>query len=843
MNGSQQRLAGVPWWGGPLAGIATAGVLYGTYCYSPFGCMALAGTLSVAFACGGLGVIRRFKIREQALRQSESRIRKIADSSSDAIFALDPEGRFTYVSPTGKELAGFAPEEVLGRSFMEFVEDAERPKAVETFLQVMHGNRVQGQEFALITRDNSRVVVEITTSPIFDGDRVIGAQGIVRDIAERKRAEERLAHFWAIVNSSQDAIIGANLDGMITSWNPGAERLYGYTAEEAIGRPISFLEPTDRPGEMPVLLAYSRQGRAVSNWETVRCRKDGGLIHVSMAFSPTRDAKGRIIGESMIVRDITERKLAEEDLRQREKRFSSIVQNASDIIYTISPEGVFTFVSPAWTQKLGHDTAEVEGSSFIRFLHRDDVPVYQAFCQQLLAAGESRRGVEYRVRHKNGAWHWHRSSISLIRDRQGQPVCYVGVAEDVTEHKQAETQLAEAKRAAEVANHAKSEFLANMSHEIRTPMTAILGYAEVLLGCTIQPDEVEAAKIIKRNGEYLLNLINGILDLSKIEAGKTEVDHVACSPIRLVGEVASLMRIPAAAKNLPLDIEFAGPIPETIHSDPTRLRQILINLVGNAIKFTEVGRVRLVIQFTHDAVGIPLLQFDVTDNGIGMTAEQIDRLFEPFTQVDNSACRKFGGSGLGLAISRRLARMLDGTITVASVPGEGSTFSLTVGTGSLDGVPMVERPTEALLAEPPPDSLESLCYAQVQGRILLAEDGPDNQRLLAFVLRKAGAQVEVAENGQVAVKMFVAAQEAGQPYDLVLMDIQMPVMDGYEATRRLRDLDYRGPILALTAHAMAGDRAKCLAAGCTDYLSKPIEKVPFLALIARYLGHPETVAR
>lgn len=831
MNGLQQRQAGFPWWPGLLTGAATFGILYGAHHATAPLFLAVLAAISVALAV----TVGRFAARAEALRQSEARIRKIADSSVDAIYALDREGRFTYVSPAAKSLAGFTPEEVLGRSFVEFVIEEERSRAIEAFQLVMRGQRVQGQEFELLTRHGAQTAVEINTSPLFEGEQVIGAQGIVRDIAERKRAEQRLAHFWAIVNSSQDAIIGTTLDGMITSWNPGAERLYGYTAEEAIGRPIGFFEPSDRPSEMPVLLEYIRHGRAVLNWETVRCRKDGGLIAVSMSLSPTRDAKGRIIGESVIVRDISAQKRAEETLRQREKRLSSILHNASDIIYTLSSDGLFTFVSPAWTRRLGHDLSEVEGHSFVPFVHPEDAPRCLAFLERTLNTGEETQSIEYRVRHKNGTWRWHRSTGGVIRDCREQPLCFVGVAEDITEPKQTEAQLAEAKRVAETANHAKSEFLANMSHELRTPMTAILGYADLLQGSASQPEEIEAARTIRRNGEYLLSLINGILDLSKIEAGKAEVEHVTCSPVRLIIEVASLMRVPAAAKNLPLEVEFDGPLPETIHSDPMRLRQILLNLMGNAIKFTEVGKIRLVARFSHDAVGIPLLQFDVTDTGIGMTAEQIDRLFQPFTQVDSSTCRKCSGSGLGLAISKRLAEMLEGTISVTSEPGQGSTFRLTVGAGSLDGVAMVEYPAEALSIEALVEPLEAEPHVKLQGRILLAEDGPDNQRLVAFVLRKAGAQVEIAENGQVAVQRVLAAQKAGQPFDLILMDIQMPVMDGYQATRHLRDAGYSEPIVALTAHAMAGDRTKCLEAGCTDYVTKPIEKVPFLALLAHYL--------
>ncbi len=830
MNGLQQRQAGFAWWPGPLIGAATFGVLYSVHHAPTSLFLAILGTVSIALAM----LVGRFAARVQALRQSEARIRKIADSSLDAIYAVDREGRFTYVSPAAKNLAGFAPEEVLGRSFVEFIIEEERSRAIETFQLVMKGQKVQGQEFELLTRHGTRTAVEINTSPLCDGEQIIGAQGIVRDIAERKRAEQRLAHFWAIVNSSQDAIIGTTLDGLVTSWNPGAERLYGYTAEEAIGRPIGFIEASDHSSEMPVLLEYIRHGRAVHNWETVCCRKDGGRIPVSMSLSPTRDTKGRIIGESMIVRDISAQKRAEETLREREKRLSSILHNASDIIYTLSSEGLFTFVSPAWTRRLGHDLSEVEGHSFIPFVHPEDAPRCLAFLEQVLRTGDESQSIEYRVRHKNGTWRWHRSTGGVIRDSREQPLCFVGVAEDVTERKQTEAQLDEAKRAAEAANRAKSEFLANTSHELRTPMTAILGYADLLQGIATQTEEIEAAQAIRRNGEYLLSLINGILDLSKIEAGKAEVEHVTCSPVRLVIEVASLMRIPAAAKNLPLEIEFDGPLPETIHSDPMRLRQILLNLVGNAIKFTEVGRIRLVTRFSHDAVGIPLLQFDVIDTGIGMTAEEIDRLFQPFAQVDGPS-RKGGGNGLGLTIAKRLAEMLEGTISVTSRLGQGSTFRLTVGTGSLDGVAMVQYPAEALSIDALVEPLEMTSHIKLQGRILLVEDGPDNQRLVAFMLRKAGAQVEIAQNGQVALERVLAAQKAGQPFDLILMDIQMPVMDGYEATRRLREAGYSAPIVALTAHALAGDRANCLAAGCTDYVTKPIEKAPFLALLAHYL--------
>ena len=413
--------------------------------------------------------------------------------------------------------------------------------------------------------------------------------------------------------------------------------------------------------------------------------------------------------------------------------------------------------------------------------------------------------------------------------------------------------LEQATARANEATQAKSEFLANMSHEIRTPMTAILGFAEVLLehGNLDQapPERIEAAKTIKRNGEYLLGIINDILDLSKIEAGKMMVERMACSPCRLVAEVASLMQVRADAKGLAFKVEYAGDIPQTIQTDPTRLRQILVNLIGNAIKFTEVGGVRLAIRLVEAAAdrGVdespsvspePFLQFDVVDTGLDMTADQVAGLFQPFMQADASTTRKFGGTGLGLTITKRLARVLGGDIAVVeTTEGVGTRFRVTVATGPLERVEMIEDPLAAtVLARDGTESTASADQRPLRGcRILLAEDGPDNQRLIAHVLKNKGAEVTVMENGKLAAEAALAARDQGSPFDVILMDMQMPVMDGYEATALLRRKSYTNPIIALTAHAMAGDREKCLNAGCDDYVSKPIDRTKLIETIQRHL--------
>jgi len=394
----------------------------------------------------------------------------------------------------------------------------------------------------------------------------------------------------------------------------------------------------------------------------------------------------------------------------------------------------------------------------------------------------------------------------------------------------------EARRAAQEASRLKSEFLATMSHEIRTPMTALVGYTELLGDADLSPAErAECLATVRRNGEHLMAIVNDTLDLSKIESGRMTIERIACSPFALVAEVAAVARPRAARDGLAFAVEYRSPLPETIETDPTRLRQILLNLVGNAIKFTPRGSVRLGVALLEDTGPPRRLRFEVIDTGIGLDVQQQARLFTAFAQADASTTRRFGGTGLGLAISKRLAGMLGGDLEVRSVPGEGSTFTLTIDAGSLAGVRLLDRPPDLPAAaerrEPSADERRAL-----RGRILLAEDGLDARRLLARHLRGAGAEVETAENGLVACELALRAADARTPYDLILMDMQMPELDGYAAAARLRAAGYRGPIVALTAHAMEDERARCLDAGCDGFAAKPILRRALIEVARTYLA-------
>jgi PAS domain S-box-containing protein len=499
-----------------------------------------------------------------------------------------------------------------------------------------------------------------------------------------------------------------------------------------------------------------------------------------------------------------------------------------EVLCAIGYDGHFHRVNPAFSDTLGYRDRELRKISFVDLVDAEDRILAKDELERLVGKSVTRT-FELRCRCADGRQKW----LAWTAKSYPEDKVIYAAARDTTEQKTAEQRLKQYNRelrelnnTAEAATRAKSELLANVSHELRTPMSAILMIADILQENVVNPDNYEAIGVIKRNGLYLLTLINQLLDLSKIEAGKLLVELVRCSPLAVLAEVESLVRVRAEEKCLAFHVSPDGPIPETIKTDPTQLKEILINLIDNAIKFTDSGSVHVSVRLID--ADRPLLRFDVADTGIGMTAEQIERLFEPFTQADSSTTREFGGTGLGLTISRRLARMLGGDISVTSKMGHGSTFSLFIDTGSLDGVELVANQDQKV---PLGAQTPSQCGTRLDCHVLLAEDYPDIQRPVTYMLKNAGARVTVAENGQQAFDLAVAMHRGNDPFDVVLMDMQMPVVDGYAATKQLREHGYDRPIIAITAHAMESDRQKCLAVGCDDYVAKPLDMTKLIKLI------------
>ena len=535
------------------------------------------------------------------------------------------------------------------------------------------------------------------------------------------------------------------------------------------------------------------------------------------------------------------RREAEVAIHLREQQLSDFFENAPVGLHWIGPDGVVVWANHAELEMLGYAHDEYVGHHVAEF-HVDRDIVEDILGR--LAAGETIREREVALRRKDGTIR-HVLIDANVWWRDGKFVHARCFTREVTrEHltrellergwaraEQQARELEQARNAALAAARAKAEFLANMSHEIRTPMTAMLGYAELLSDSRLRRAERESyIDTIKRNGEYLLRLINDVLDLSKIEAGKLVLEAVTFSLPDLVGEVERLLRGHAAGKGLDFEVIVSNETPAYVCADPTRIRQILVNLIGNAIKFTETGGVRLTVDVTSAPTpGRQRVRFTVVDTGIGMRSEQQARLFEPFGQADASTTRTFGGTGLGLAISARLAAALGGRIDVQSARGRGSAFTLT-----LDVDPVGVGPAGPRTGRAEAGSLPIL-RPRLAARILLAEDAPDSRRLISFYLRKAGAQVEIAENGRLACEKVRAAEAAGKPFDLILLDMQMPVMDGYAAAIALRERGTRAPIIALTAHAMDGDRERCLDAGCSDYLTKPVERWALLRGLRAHL--------
>jgi PAS domain S-box-containing protein len=449
----------------------------------------------------------------------------------------------------------------------------------------------------------------------------------------------------------------------------------------------------------------------------------------------------------------------------------------------------------------------------------------------VLASGSPARGIMMRLRDPQSNLRSFSVNCSPVLGGEGETRGVLVSLDDVTRLEQNELELRKTKDEAESANRAKSDFLARMSHEIRTPMNAILGFADILRRGYEESaaERQEYLETIHSSGQHLLDLINDILDLSKIEAGKLEFETSRCSPHALISEVASILSVRARQKGIALLVEWDGKAPATIQTDPTRLRQAITNLIGNAIKFTETGGVRVVARIIR-AGRTPKLSIDVIDSGIGMHRGILGRIFQPFSQADTSITRRFGGTGLGLSISKQIAEALGGDISVSSEPGKGSTFTLTIDTGPLDGVAMLDPQAIQSVATSTQNVIRPA--ARLDGvRVLLAEDGASNRKLISLMLERVGAVIESAEDGQAAVALAMK-----NTYHVILMDMQMPIMDGYTAATMLRRKGLTIPIIALTAHAMRGDEEKCRAAGCSGFVTKPIDMDLLLRTIADAAG-------
>lgn len=494
------------------------------------------------------------------------------------------------------------------------------------------------------------------------------------------------------------------------------------------------------------------------------------------------------------------------------RRYRTLADSIPHIIWKSKTGGILDYFNQVWLNYTGLSHEQSVGLGWQSAVHPDELAPLLKVWIHSMNVGQPFQ-TEARFRRHDGEMRWH--LVRAIPERTNEKVVsWIGTCTDIHDKKLAENKLIAAERLAVAANVAKTTFLANMSHEIRTPMNAILGFSELMLtGGQEEAERMQCIQTIYRSGQQLLGIIDEILDISKIEAGRLEVEKIDFNLASMIRDLKSLMEIQARGKDLSLNFKLKSAIPETINSDPTRIRQILVNVIGNAIKFTNQGKVNVEIEWLND-----ILLVYVTDSGIGISADNVEKLFQPFVQVDSSTTRKFGGSGLGLFLSRQLAHALGGGIHLQSSQlGEGSIFKIEVEAVNAQEGKLISAIEPSITKQPKlvhddHDALKGL-------RVLLAEDSVDNQTIISYFLTKAGAEVEIAQNGLEAV-----SKTLGGKFNLVLMDIQMPELDGYKATSQLRKIGYTGPIVALTAHAIKEEKNRCLRAGCTDHMTKPIDR-------------------
>src|SRR5438874_351993 len=645
----------------------------------------------------------------------------------------------------------------------------------------------------------------------------------------------------AIFNSANFSSIATDEKGVIQIFNVGAERMLGYTAAEVMNKitPADISDPREviaRAKALSVELGTPitpgfealvfKASRAIEDiYELTYIRKDGSRFPAVVSVTALRDAQDTIIGYLLIGTDNTARKLVEAeqkklDQRLRDQHFytRSLIESNTHALMATDPAGIITDVNKQAEALTGCTRDELIGAPFKGYFtdpERAELAIKRVLSEKKVT------DFELTARGHDGRQTMVSCNATTFYDRSRTLQGVFASVQDVTERKRVEAELRQAKAAAESASQTKSDFLASMSHEIRTPMNAIIAIADLLAKTPLSAEQNNYVQIFRRAGDNLLHLINDILDLSKVEASQLELERTRFSLDDLLGKVTEMVAARAQEKGLDLVCEIAPNVPTDLVGDPTRLRQVLLNLLGNAIKFTESGEVAL--RVTSDAASaVPgALQFMVSDTGIGIAGEKLGAVFERFTQADSSTTRRYGGSGLGLTISKRLVELMGGRIRVESELGKGSVFSFNVPLEIWAGA---DRRTAVPIGAGPELPLPAL-------RILLVEDSPDNRTITVAYMKDTPYRVDIAENGAIALEKFTAGH-----YDLVLMDRQMPVMDGLTATRAIREWEQANhrpltPIVALTAAALKGDQEQCLAAGCTAYLSKPIKQETLLRAI------------
>ncbi len=784
---------------------------------------------------------------------SEAYANPLTQSVAEGIYRIDLSGVCTDANQACARLLGYETvDELLGRNMHKLVhhhhsdgveyDEADCRVAIAT--RDMKMSHVDDEVFW--RKDGTSFPVEYWSTPDVRDGEIVGCKVNFIDITSPGLVERQLAkneQRWRFAMEASNVCLWEwNMITGQVSWSPQLFHLLGYQPASFLPSVQNFWElcHADDRERIEHMMVQANDSQCTNHQMEFRVRgADGTYFWMHCRGRVDRSLDGKPLYLTCVAIDVTSAHRAHDELAEARQRLEVGIALAGLAVCDVDYASNLVHLSndAAKLYGLGETAMSIPREQLYRTFHPDDLNQVIEMAN-LFVVGTS--GPEFDCKHRvvlpGGKVRWlhvrkrHYEFGPTVRHRRA-----ILAARDITFEQEAQLRIEQSARQAESANAAKSSFLASMSHEIRTPMAAILGYTELLLSDPeVNEHQSEQLEVIHRNGTHLLSVIDDILDLSKIESGKLDVFQEHVEPLRIVEDIRSLMEVRASERSIALEVIYAGSIPHAIQTDGKRLKQILFNLVGNAIKFTPEGKVTIRLSSDSDRGKLQRLKqegtitFEVCDTGIGMSDELLRQLFEPFAQGHKEISRDYGGTGLGLAISQRLARLLGGEIDVDSSLGEGSQFRLRLPIGKSDPSLQTETPGPR---EQFQRVSETVAKPLFSCHVLVVDDRRDVRVLTTTVLHKQGATTEQAEDGEKAVEKVQRSLQNGRPYDLVVLDMQMPRLDGYRTARQLRTMGFEGPIIALTAEAMQGDLERCLEAGCNSYLSKPVNIPLFTATV------------
>jgi two-component system sensor histidine kinase/response regulator len=770
-------------------------------------------------------VTERLKAQE-ALQEIEERYRLLMNATRDVIYTVSPDLTVLSVSPSVEKAMGYKPEEVIGRSILDanLIHPDHYEMAVREIETVYSGKSVGPIEFRVFAKDGTQKMMEIVSTPLMRRGVFIGFTSVARDVTEKKKAEAALRKseekYRNIIVNMDSGYFEVDLRGNMNFFNPALLEYLGYEEKELIRLNYAdFMDQDEAKRTFRIFNEVYQTGNPRANFYWTLFRKDGTRAYSVSSVFPLRNDQGEMIGFRGTARDVTELKQIEEALQEREETFRALAENSLDTIMRFDRECRHLYVNPIVEKQTGIPPRKFIGKKHEELGFPDElVKLWDGAIKEVFGSGRPHR-IEFMLPDKT----WIDWLLVPEFDVQRAVKAVITSARDITAHKQVEKELQMAKEAADSASRAKGEFLANMSHEIRTPLNAIIGLSELAMEMDLDEEKMGVFQTINREADHLLTLVNDVLDFSKIDAGRMEVEAIPFNLAYLMDNLTSSFAYQAEKKGLEFISYIAPDTPIHIVGDPGRLRQVLVNLVGNALKFTHEGSVDVKVQ-RQDALGKQaMVRFSIEDTGIGIAREKQENIFESFTQADGSTTREYGGSGLGTTISKKLVELMGGKIGVASEEGKGSTFWFEIPfAAELDRVGM--KPVDGV-------DLQGL-------RVMIVDDEPKNRWLLQEYLKSWGCLATEAQDGREAISLLRdSALSDKKRHQIVITDFGMPKLDGFGLAVELkRDPALSNiPIILLTSVARIGDGKSCRDLGISGYLTKPVKKADLYLVLRAVL--------